>query len=719
MNYLHFNQHITLLDGIEDIQPYFVKLPDPPPIKKFVNYGLPKEQQFFKKEHIPTKVRNLNKLTREEAIRVAEKDEDISSFIADQWNKRENGIWIIIYGQPMHITGVHWFYMNYFPLDTGLPDFRSTDRDYWYWRKFCVWDNPTSFGGINFTGRRFGKSSQAGCEMLEAISRTRKVLGGIQSKTDDDAKSFFKRFIVRQWRRLPFYFAPIFDGSTNPTSELQFIEPRKRNSDMSDVISEDDEPLDSGIDFRSSVATAYDGEKLFVFALDEAGKFVNADPYAIWDKVKYCLKNQDRIIGKALVTTTVEEMEKGGGRKFKDLWDDSSRIPEHKKINELGQTNSGLVPYFIPAQNGYIYDQYGFPIINDPLPHQQKYRYDQLVKTGMDEKIAYKQSNMGAIELLETELKSITDDQKRQDFKRKYPTSIKAAFTSAFKSSHFNTEKIEFALQKFIYGNPYNVVRGNFSWKDSIPDTEVIFSPSENGKFLISYLLPQSESNKFEIKNGKKSPLNAMKGIAGCDPFKYSKLSEFSNRPSRGAGYVWWYFDESVDGEKNDDTCVTDDFTIQYLFRPPSREIFNEDMLMMCVYCGIKINIERNVEHTLTHFVDRGYENYLLFPRYVKREGKKMVIKEKESAGSYSTGDKIKDPMFAHWEWYVNERIWRCKFKELIEDVRDVEYDDTRKSDGFMGGGYALLGAKMINKKLQPKKDNYSSPVKSHKAESF
>ena len=52
-DYEDYNKYVTLLDGIADIQPYFVELPDAPPIEKFINFGLPKEKQFFVREHIP------------------------------------------------------------------------------------------------------------------------------------------------------------------------------------------------------------------------------------------------------------------------------------------------------------------------------------------------------------------------------------------------------------------------------------------------------------------------------------------------------------------------------------------------------------------------------------------------------------------------------------------------------------------------------------------
>jgi len=716
--YQDYQQHVTLLDGLEDIAPYFVKLPNPPPINKFVNFGLPKEEQFFKREHIPLKVKNLDvkintgQVTIDEAIKICELDNDISDFIEDQWHKRYHGIFIIIHGVPTYITAQHWFYLNYHRLDTGkFADFRTTDRDYWYWRKFCVWDDPKVYGGINFTNRREGKSLKASAEAAELITRRRNSMAGIQSKTDSDAKSFFRKFIVRQFRKVPFYFKPIYDGNKNPVNELKFE--WGRSSGESEL-----EPLESLIDFRSSVPTAYDGEKLIFYIMDEAGKFLTCSPADTWDKVKYCLIEQDRIIGKAIITTTVEEMEKGGGKAFKELWDESSRITHHKKINNLGQTNSGLIPYFTPAYMGFIFDQYGTPIVNEPTEYQQKYRYKQLIDAKEKPEEALRVSKMGALELLSHMEKTKTTERDRQDFRRKFPNSIKQAFISAFRSCHFSFEKISAALDQYLYtnretmeGHPYRMVQGNFMWKDSVRDTEVIFVPSKTGRWMLSYLIPQAESNKWEMKGGLKVPLNAMKGIAGCDPYGFTILSSTNNKPSNGAGYIWWHHDPSVDTEEKEESeYVTDDFVCEYLNRPHSRDIFNEDMILMCVYFGVKIFIETNKDHTLNYFYDRGYDGYLVFPRKTKREGKRMIVVEAERAGAYSAANtKYKDGIFAHFEWYVENRIHRCKFPRLIESLRDIEYENTQPYDAAMGAGYCLYAAKMINKRITPKKQSYSS----------
>lgn len=1125
LKYEEYNQHITLLDGIADIQPYFVKLPDPPPIEQFVNYGLPKEKQFFVREHVPVKVRNLDikvateQITVDEAIAIAEKDSDISDFIESQWRKRFNGIFIIIYGTPMYITGLHWYYLNYHRLDTGkYADFRLTDRNYFYWRKFCVWDDPKVFGGINFTNRREGKcfgkdtpirmydgsvkmvqdivdgdlvmgtnseprkvsgvtkgeeplykiipkkgepfvcneshilsmfyssnsgmkktgwkkksfinisvrdylklddkqrshlciyrsgwgdcfpknehyidpyilgiylgdgnkrtgaitttdkevadelhifckeknlairerhisfnirkrngagaypsviidgvktqfttmremnvflgispnsrlyreewfrkkynieflydkhknpyttelsklnvlwgknipkeymidcrenrlkllagiidtdghllvrkrrgsgfgkmdilsyeitqknkqlsydileltrslgfsatihekiakmkrkdetvysclvyrinisgnlsqipckikrkkageqdkrnnplntgitieevgvgeyfgfavdgnhlflladgtvvhnSIKSGAEATEVGTRRRNSMVGCQSKTDDDARSFFRKFIVRQVKKLPFYFKPLSDGNKNPINEIRFEIGRS-------AIQTELEPLDTIIDYRPSTETAYDGEKLVFYIMDEAGKYLKHSPVGTWDKVKYCLIEQDRIIGKAIITTTVEEMEKGGGKAFKELWDESSRIPFHKKINELGQTNSGLIPYFTPAYMGYIFDQYGFPIINDPLPHQQKFRYNQLIQAKEKPEEALKISQMGAIELLDTIEKSKTKESDRQDFRRKFPNTIKSAFVSAFKSCHFSFEKISSSLEQYLYtsretleGHPYKMVQGNFQWKNSVRDTEVEFVPSNSGRWKVSYLLPHAEANKYEYTGGMKVPSNSMKGVAGIDPYGFSIVSDTNNKQSLGGGYIWWYYDALVDSEdKSENEYVTDDFIVEYLNRPVSIDIFNEDMIMMCHYYGVKAFIETNKDNCINYFVDRGYGGYLVIPRKVKREGRKMIVVESEKAGAYSAHNtKYKDAIFSHFEWYVEHKIATCKFPRLIEDIRDVEYDNTRPYDAFMAAGYAIYAAKMITKKIQPRKKSYSSPM--------
>jgi len=95
---------------------------------------------------------------------------------------------------------------------------------------------------------------------------------GIQSMTDADARKVFRKAIVSPWKKLPFFFKPLYEGSTDPKAELSFNPPAIRmSSDGSLAMSE--VGLESVIDYSIADGSGYDGQKLIGHHHDEVGKF--------------------------------------------------------------------------------------------------------------------------------------------------------------------------------------------------------------------------------------------------------------------------------------------------------------------------------------------------------------------------------------------------------------------------------------------------------------
>jgi hypothetical protein len=104
--YIDFQREIVICDDVPEIYPYYVKLPSPPPLEKFKNYGKPKLQQYYYTDKIPDKILKLGRIDKEEAFSVAEKDKECANFISMVWDKRINGEWCFIGGRPIYITGL-------------------------------------------------------------------------------------------------------------------------------------------------------------------------------------------------------------------------------------------------------------------------------------------------------------------------------------------------------------------------------------------------------------------------------------------------------------------------------------------------------------------------------------------------------------------------------------------------------------------------------------
>jgi len=683
--YEDYNKHIILCEDVPEILPYYVELPDPPPLEKFKNYGKDPMEQFYVRDKIPDKLLKMNRLPREEAFNLAMKDKECANFIAMVWDKRINGEWVFIRGIPFYLPGFYYMYLNFYHMDIGLPKFRLNDLYKAYWWKFCVVDQPRVYGGIDFSRRRIGKTFFGGNIQLEAVTRNKSFFVGNQSKTDDDVESLLHKAIVNPFRKYPFFLKPIYDPAGKMKRDIIF-----------DDYGASGEALESWIDCRSSVDTAYDGEKLHLYFMDEAGKMKKpTDPVKMWDKVKPCLIEDDKIIGKALIDTTVEEMEKGGLERFLELWMDSSRKPEDNKINELGETLSGLVPHFIPSYKCFIWDRFGFPIIENPTGYQLTDRERQSTEADIERGL----HKLGAKELLDLKFRSIKDSRKRYSEIRKFPRTVTEAFASSNTHCHFNSAILNDRLGFYLFEPEKGKVRGNFEWEDGNRFGNVVFRPRPDGRWLVSYYPSQDKANQMLNNGGRAKPANFDKFVIGCDTFKYSVTT--SNKPSRGAFYVWAYFDAAVEGDKDEADWTTDDFVCEYLYRPSTVDLFAEDVLMTAKYYGCKVNPENNANIIWQKFEDWGFGGYLHYGKKIVKKDGRTQIEENKTPGATTLGNAMKDSMFASVDWYVETHGHRCKFPNSMKCYLEVQYDNMTPHDAFVGSAYTLMPVREL--KQRPK----------------
>ena len=170
--------------------------------------------------------------------------------------------------------------------------------------------------------------------------------------------------VVPIFKSYPFFFKPIQDGTTNPRMELAFREPSKRIT-KNNKTSRTGDALNTIINWKNTTNNAYDGEKLHMLYLDEAdSKWEKpVDIREAWRIERTCLIVGRRIVGKALVGSTVNPMDKGG-EEYKTLWEDSD--PNERNAN--GRTKSGLYRLFIPAYDALegFFDEYGNAVTEDP-----------------------------------------------------------------------------------------------------------------------------------------------------------------------------------------------------------------------------------------------------------------------------------------------------------------------------------------------------------------
>jgi hypothetical protein len=482
---------------------------------------------------------------------------------------------------------------------------------------------------------------------------------------DVQARKCFLKHLVAPWKKLPFFFKPNYEGSTSPKTELSFSPPAVRLSSKGSL-STAELGLESRIDYEMADPSAYDGDKLYFHHDDEVGKLKKG--LSCWDRhqvVKECLAIGGDIIGFTIKTSTVGEMEKGGGRVFKH----QCKLSNYYDRNPNGQTISGLATLFIPGDDGLegFIDEYGMSIIGTPTKRQSEY-------------IGRK---VGAREFLLNKRKGLNDAGDQEGLSeqiRLYPLRFSECFRTAIKSSGFNMNKLETYIDELTFSKQ-DIAIGDFVWKDNIKDSRVVFVPKENGKFKVSHQLNSEESNKkiWDEDSEEWRPGNTHWGIAGGDPFKFNKTE--GNRKSNGGGAV-----VRKGKLKDGDFSMKRKFVCTYSNRTFDKSIYAEDMLAMCIYYGVQMFPEINVPLLWDYFESRGYGGYLLY----KVDPKSFEF-SKTPGGQ--TGEKIKQDIFTEFMTWIENEAQDETHIEVLEECRDIDGpEDMTNYDLFTAGGYALLG---------------------------
>lgn len=322
-------------------------------------------EQYWERIPLPDWYRDTIK--REDAYEKKRKEDDepfydekLEEYKKQEWDRRLNGFWFMNNGKATYITGSHYFYMQWWMIDIGYVKFRIPDLEYFYFLQYCI-EDPNCMGMIEITKRRFGKTFRGGVFITEYPTRTKMTNGAIQSKTGGDAKKMFAKAVVSPFKKLPRFFRPEYDMSLGitPKSEIRFQQTNVRGKKAEEGLDKDE--LGSLIDFQSADVVAYDGQKIHRYFSDEWAKTVECNIYDRHDVIRYCLLDDEgRIIGKALYSSTVEQLEseKDGVQEAAiNLWNDSNQL----KKGEDGRTPSGLYRFFMTADRARNFDIYGFP----------------------------------------------------------------------------------------------------------------------------------------------------------------------------------------------------------------------------------------------------------------------------------------------------------------------------------------------------------------------
>ena len=595
-------------------------------------------------------------------------------YIDEEFKRREEGFWFYNKGKATYLTGTHYMYLQWSKIDVGAPDFREANRLFFLFWEACKADTRC-YGMCYLKNRRSGFSFMASGEVVNLATISSDSRYGILSKTGPDAKKMFTDKVVPISVNYPFFFKPIQDGMDRPKTELAYRVPASkftRRSIEAGSEAVDLQGLDTTIDWKNTGDNSYDGEKLKLLVHDESGKWEKPNNILNnWRVTKTTLRLGSKIIGKCMMGSTSNALDKGG-RNFKKLYDDS----DVTKRNRNGQTSSGLYSLFIPMEwnyEGYI-DSYGLPVFNTP---------ENEITGPQGEFI-----DLGVIEYWENEVDGLKNDQDAlNEFYRQFPRTTKHAFRDESKSSLFNLTRI---YQQIDFNedasNHKLVTQGNFIWQNGIKDTRVTFAPNPQGRFFITWIPNANLQNRYIEKNGIKYPGNDHLGAFGCDPYDISGTVD--KRGSNGSLHGLTKFSM--------EDAPSDHFFLEYIARPQTAEIFFEDVLMACVFYGMPMLCENNKPRLLYHFKRRGYRGFAM-----NRPDKvytKLSVTEREIGGIPNSSEDIKQAHAAAIESYIEnavgfdgENYGDVYFQRTLEDWASFDINNRTSHDASISSGLAIM----------------------------
>ena len=647
--------------------------------KDIYKRSLKSSEQYWERTQFPKELSRINSIFQWNDMPANFKAKWVD-YIEGEFNRREDGHWFLNNGITTYMTGAHYMYLQWSSIDVGYPDFREANRIFFIFWEACKADKRC-FGMTYLKIRRSGFSFMGSSECVNTGTLAKDARVGILSKTGSDSKKMFTDKVVPIANRLPFFFKPIQDGMDKPKTELAFRIPASKitKKNMYDNVADELYGLDTTIDWKNTDDNSYDGEKLLLLVHDESGKWIKPNNILNnWRVTKTCLRLGSKIIGKCLMGSTSNALDKGGAN-FKKLYEDSNI----QTRNANGQTRSGMYSLFIPMElnmEGFI-DIHGMPVLRVPSQKTKGVDGEWIIN--------------GAIDYWEAEVDSLKSDADAlNEFYRQFPRTESHAFRDESKSSLFNLTKI---YQQIDYNDSliqkHHLTRGNFYWENGIKDKKVAFSPDNRGRFFVTWVPPKQLQNNIIERNGLKYPGNEHIGAFGCDSYDIS--GTVGGGGSNGALHGLTKF--------NMEEAPSNEFFLEYVARPQTAEMFFEEVLMACVFYGMPILIENNKPRLLYHFKNRGYRPYSI-NRPDKRLSK-LSKTEKELGGIPNSSEDVKQSHAAAIESYIEKYVgldmdgaFREKddmgsmlFMRTLEDWARFDISNRTKFDASISSGLAIM----------------------------
>ena len=677
---------IVTLEGLK------IQLPKPPRKKDILFHDKKKEDQYWRRQEMPKGL-------------TPENMDVYTDYILEEYRRRREGVWFYNNGEKVYITGEYYTYLQWGKIfDDGIrPQFRYAQLDIFYHCKACLLDTR-SLGQIFLKSRRTGFTYILVSLLLESATSTLNRWHGLTSMTEDDAEKAFAK-LSYMFQELPFFFQPIVKGKVDSPNKLQFGKPSNASKEAKKAKDTTTEGyLNSGVDFESTKVKAYDGQSMKIYLGDECGKWERSSYIEHLNTLLPTAFQGGRVVGKIFLGSTMGRLDKGG-EDFKVLYL-NSKVADRRSS---GFTATKLYSYFLPAHKNYeqCIDIYG--VCHEVLPKvRTRNIYGQWI-------------TKGSVELI---LEYYDDAKQSGDVAlnaayRAYPMTENHALRDEADSCVFN-------LSKLTDQEDYNdlqpahelYVRGNFEWLNNMKFTEVVFYPDPKGRFRVAWM-PSKADNTEHLRNNVKNikgvyyPLNDY-GCIGIDC--YGSYTKGKNKQSKGAAHGF--------SKANEHGAPNEAFFFEYIDKPATQDIFNDDIIKAGWFYGIPYLAENNRRDFVRYAYLEGVGGFSM-----KRVDKLMTELSGDDlllGGQPMTGKDMLDSHENAIRTFIQRRVgWasdtesikfrdegtmgNMPFGETITDWKKFDPSNRTAHDATISSGLAIVGTrqhryKPVRKKADPKK---------------
>lgn len=591
----------------------------------------------------------------------------------ERCNPYGDGVWIMLKGMAVWLTGTNFSYLQYAKADNGYPFLTVPDILSWYHWEYCR-DHSIHLGRIEISYRGGGKSNRMAWAMIVETIWNENANTVVQGRSDEDSRAFFQEKVVQFWNNLPDFLKPINDAGTNPTTGIKLSPPARRGKNAGLFAEETKKALNSRLEPKSAGELVLDRSTNRLVVQEELAKLnpTTARAYHRHQVNRQTVWRNQRKRGNIWAATTVEDAA-GSLAQFREIWNDS----DPQDLTDVGTTKSGLLKYMTSAYDGFC-DKYGFPVREEPDEETADFL----------EKRYNVNARKGGIYFIEAERKAVRDNpDKWRGLVRKYPTTEKEAFMFNEGGGVFNQSILSEA--EFKLNNPdFNPTRRIKFIKEG--NGEIGWREYDDAPWEVYWLPESDQANNYDrdsysiyyvdgLRQKSAIPLNNSWLRAGCDPVSHiTEFLEDEKKGSDNACVIRTKYNPSLEEEfQNLPVAI-------YRDRTNNPEDAYEQMLMGLMYYGVAATVETNKD---------GFRQYLF------RQEMMGFIRPKEGTEHSNnpvpgvpSGQKLIDFYTGEIKTDVERNGLRYKHLQLVEEMFKFDPKETKKYDITVALGLSFVG---------------------------